>query len=378
MFYVQHLLGIGHIRRAVLLNRAMVDQGFEVLVVLGGQDVAGLSFEPAQIVRLPSAHVTDHTFAPLRKENGDPVDEAWKQHRTELLLQTYEDFQPDVILTEMFPFGRRQFRFELLPLLKAAKAAVSRPKIVCSVRDILVNKNKPGRDQETAAFVHDHYDLVLVHGDPQLTKLSDTFRAANSISEYIRYTGYVAPKGSTSKSLAGQGEVIVSAGGGAVGGPLFKTALQARALSKHAHKTWRLITGPNYEVEAFKALVQKAPRGVIVERFRTDLPHMFNNCALSISQGGYNTLMDVLRAKTAAVVVPYQDGSESEQRHRADLLAERNMITVVIARNVTAKILAQAIDSAQRPCDGIHKIDFDGAEASARLIAQQGTGGRMA
>ena len=35
-FYVQHLLGIGHLRRAATLARAMAAGGFDVLLVSGG------------------------------------------------------------------------------------------------------------------------------------------------------------------------------------------------------------------------------------------------------------------------------------------------------------------------------------------------------
>jgi predicted glycosyltransferase len=38
---------------------------------------------------------------------------------------------------ELFPFGRRQMRFELLPLLEAARARSPRPWIISSVRDVL-------------------------------------------------------------------------------------------------------------------------------------------------------------------------------------------------------------------------------------------------
>lgn len=376
MFYVQHLLGIGHLKRAALLCAAMVEQEYDVLVVLGGRDVPGIGFDGATIVRLPTAHVMDHTFTPLLGEDGKAIDEPWKQRRTKMLLETFHAFRPDVILTEMFPFGRRQFRFELLPLLDAARAAEAPALIVSSVRDILVQKNKLGHDRETATFVRDRFDLVLVHGDPLLTTLDETFPEAKSITDLIHYTGYVAPEDQdanaslterdTNASMTGQDEVIVSAGGGAVGAPLFTAAMAARPLSSLAHKTWRFVTGPNLGEDHYQALIQQAPNGVIVERFRADLPHMFNTCALSISQGGYNTVMDLLRARTTAIVVPYEDGGESEQRHRARLLAQRNVLNVIDAPTLSPVTLAQAIDRAIPP--RLNHIDLAGAETTARLI----------
>ena len=38
-FYVQHLLGIGHLRRAAVLARALAAGGFDVLLVSGGAPV---------------------------------------------------------------------------------------------------------------------------------------------------------------------------------------------------------------------------------------------------------------------------------------------------------------------------------------------------
>ena len=42
MFYVQHLLGIGHLKRASLIARAMAAAGLDVSVVLGGREVPGV------------------------------------------------------------------------------------------------------------------------------------------------------------------------------------------------------------------------------------------------------------------------------------------------------------------------------------------------
>ena len=41
-----------------------------------------------------------------------------------------------------------------------------------------------------------------------------------------------------------------------------------------------------------------------------------DRAALSISQAGYNTVMNLLRAKVPAIVVPYDEGEETEQIFR--------------------------------------------------------------
>ena len=84
---------------------------------------------------------------------GQPVDAAFQTRRRDLLLAAFADFRPDVVIIEAFPFGRRQVRFELLPLLDAVAAARPRPLLVCSLRDILQERSKPGRDEESVALV---------------------------------------------------------------------------------------------------------------------------------------------------------------------------------------------------------------------------------
>ena len=123
-------------------------------------------------------------------QDGRPIDDVWRDKRRRLLLAAFEVEQPDLVLVEMFPFGRRQFAFELLPLLEAAKAR-GLPTAV-SLRDILVAKSKPERIAETVAVVRRLVDRVLVHGDPRLVGLEATFPGAAEIADRLVYTGYVA------------------------------------------------------------------------------------------------------------------------------------------------------------------------------------------
>lgn len=121
MFYVQHLLGVGHLKRASLLAAAMVEAGLDVAVVLGGRDVAGIDFTGCARIQLPAVRAADESFKILIDDNGQPVDDAWREGRVARLLTEFAALRPDVLILELFPFGRLQFRFELLPLLEAAR-----------------------------------------------------------------------------------------------------------------------------------------------------------------------------------------------------------------------------------------------------------------
>lgn len=386
MFYVQHLLGIGHLKRASILAKAMAAAGLDVSVVLGGPRVDGIDFDGCARVMLPPAYAADASFSGLLDHKRQAVDDAWRDHRRGLLLAEFEAMRPDIVLIEQFPFGRRQFRFELMALLECARARTPRPWIVCSLRDALVRKS-PERVREMIAVAAAWFDRVLVHGDPAVLPLDETLAEVEAIASRLSYTGYVADPAAAAMRprdhTTGRGEVIVSVGGGAVGEPLLRAALAARPLTSLSGQVWRLICGPNMPAPIAADLRWHEASGVIVDRWRADLPVLLRNCVLSISQAGYNTIVDLLQAKTRAVVVPFATNNETEQEHRARTLAERGLLTMVESGTAEAPspaALAAAIEAAlaTSPPPSAHHIDLGGAEAAARILNDLAADGQTA
>jgi predicted glycosyltransferase len=346
--YVQHLLGIGHLKRAAALARALRAAGFDVTLASGGAPVEGIP-----VLQLPPASSPD--FRTLIDEHGKPVDEAWKARRRDLLLGAFRDH--DVLIVELFPFGRRQMRFELIALLEKAQGAL----VVCSVRDLL--QPNPAKEAEAVERFERYFDRLLVHGDPGIARFEQTFGQAARLAGKLHYTGYVADEPPPAGD-AGRDEVLVSAGGGAVGRRLLETAVAARPLTRLRDRTWRVLAGVNA-----RDLGTLGGEGVIVERARNDFTLRLRNCVLSVSQAGYNTVVETLQAGARAVLVPYAGGGEAEQSLRAGLLARRGLVQVVEEQALTPQALASAVERAleePRPSPGA--IDLDGARKSAGLI----------
>jgi len=163
--------------------------------------------------------------------------------------------------------------------------------------------------------------------------------------------------------------VLVSAGGGAVGGALLRAALMAQRRGCLADHPWRLLTGPNLAVREFAALTHDLPPGVVVERFRPEFPRMLRRCRVSVSQAGYNTILDILAARPPAVVVPFAAERETEQALRAARLAPSGIFEIVTEADLSADRLAAAIGRALARPPAAIAIDTDGARRSAALIA---------
>lgn len=344
LFYVQHLLGIGHLRRAATLARAMVSGGLDVLVVSGGAPVPDLDLGGARFHQLPPVRAADVRLKELSHLDGTPLDEAFRKRRTRVLLDLFESEAPDILLTEQFPFGRTRLRFELMPLLEAAEARVPAPWIVSSIRDVLRRSASPARvDEMVATF--EAFDSVLVHADPALVRLDDSFPGWADIQDRALYTGYVADTdpARAPQSVIGKGEVIVSAGGGAVGAPLLHAAIAARPLTSLAERKWRILVGPNMPEADRAALAEAASAGIIVEPARVDFVDLLANAALSISQAGYNTVVETLCHADRAVLVPFGTARETEQADRARVLVERGMVAAVPPDGLTPQTLAAAV-----------------------------------
>ncbi|MEO8558263.1 MAG: glycosyltransferase [Rhodospirillales bacterium] len=370
LFYCQHLLGIGHLRRAVTLARGLSNGGFDVTLVSGGEAVPNLELHGLKFEQLDPVRAVDKFFKVLVDSNGTVIDDAFKARRCQSLLALFARLKPDLVLTEMFPFGRRQLRFELLPLLDAAKQA--KMKVASSVRDILVSAPKPERLEEMIGLIETYYDVVLVHSDPRLIPFDRTFPPAQRFADRLRYTGYVV-EGSTpdrSANAPGKGEVLVSAGGGAVSEPLLEAAIAAKPNTALADARWRLLVGHNLPDQRFAALQAKADANSVVERARPDFTTLLANAALSISQGGYNTVMETIKFGHRAVISPYAGGLETEQTLRAALLAERGLIHIVDETTLSAATLADAIARALAapPIDAAALFNLDGLNTTVQIV----------
>ena len=369
LIHVQHLLGTGHLRRAATIGAALAESGFEVEIASGGPPISGLGIGRARLLQLPALRTADLSFQNLIDEHGRPVDETWRAARRDMLLQRLAVFRPDVLITELFPFGRRALEFELLPLLETAAAASPRPLILCSLRDVLVAPADRGKAAKAVARAGTWYDRILVHGDPSLIELPASYPAAREVAGRLTYTGYIASEaGPDAPAGHGEREVIVSAGGARVGTRVFEAAVAAREAGAAPGLTWRFLLGSDLPDEARHRFLARAGAGMIVEPARADFQTLLRRCNISVSQAGYNTVMDIVAAGARAVVIPFAGGGETEQAQRAQALAARGWVEVVPEDRLEPLHLAAAIERALNAPAPQRRLDCDGARETARCV----------
>lgn len=377
LFYCQHSVGIGHLTRSFALA-ARMRHDFNVVFLNGGPLPQGVDApDGVQLIDLPPlGMVGGHELV----SRDAAVDVAEARHvRRRWLLEALETFQPDLLFIELFPFGRKKFAFELLPLLKAARAMRRRghgPRVVCSLRDILVaaRPDQQHHDDRAAWICRRWFDAVLVHADPRLARLEETFRPRRPLATPVHYTGFVVPE----RNRAGfahrpgpRAPILVSAGGGIVGAPLFRAALDAHALLPRATRPrLEIVAGP-FLPEADWVALRAAAAGrddVDVLRVVPDLAGRMSTAAASLSQCGYNTAMDIVAAGVPALVVPYAEGREDEQRNRAVRMAALGLLRNLDPQRLDAATLAAELQLTLQFRPRANGLDIDGATRTAAML----------
>lgn len=383
LFYCQHSLGLGHLARSLMLAGALVAD-FDVVLLNGGRLPAGTRVPAGvEVVNLPPlGH--DTTLHQLVSHDPTMSVEQAKANRQRLVIETFERARPQVVLIELYPFGRKAFEFELLPLLEAVAASgIRRPKVLCSLRDILVSgrQDQDRHDERAVRKANAYFDGILVHSDPTFARLEESFRPATPLQVPVYYTGYVAPAVhdavddavNEASAVERESRLIVSSGGGMVGEPLVRAAVEVHAaLEVATGLTTTIVAGPFLPEPVWAWLQGKAERSPALTAIRQvpDLAHEIRCSALSLSQGGYNTTMDLLRAGTPAVVVPYDEGNENEQARRAERLAELGVLRVVRATGLAADLLLPELSAALSFQPLAVPLDLDGASATPRVIGR--------
>jgi predicted glycosyltransferase len=335
LFYCQHSLGMGHLVRSLALA-ASLSERFRVVLLNGGKLPAGLAVpRGVEVVNLPPLGLDSE--GRLVSRDGRRTAERAKELRRALIIETYRSLRPRVILVELFPFGRKKFADELLPLIEEARGeGARRPLVCCSLRDILVGKRAEQRKHDARAVetANRYFDAVLVHSDPAFARLEESLGSFDQLTVPVHYTGFVLPahEPTTGDTTKVGRQILVSARGGLVGETLFRAAVAAYPLLGDAEGvTMKIVTGPFLPEGAWQSLRRSArrQRGLSVRRFVPDLCAEMRGSAASVSQCGYNTALDILRAGVPALVVPFADGGEDEQMKRARRLERLGALRVV-------------------------------------------------
>ena len=367
IFYSQHLVGVGHHFRNRQIISALADE-YEVYFIDGGRSVPGATL-PASV---QTHHLTpvfkDLTSGCLTSETGYDIQTVLKA-REQTLISLIDRICPDIFIIEYFPFARWELADELLSAIYKARLINPDIRIICSLRDV------PRRTQDAHrvySILNHHFHALLIHADPQLTRLEDHFSHTDKIHIPVHYTGYVVELlKDVDSRFQKQNSVLVSAGGGADGYDLINPCIKAwqhlyqRGIVKDRKMV--IFTGPFMPQAQYATLESMCNGGPFqIDQFTPHFLQWMQMADLSISRAGYNTCMNILETCTRAILVP--GALVSDQEFRAHRLSKLGLADTISPKNLTTNKLAKAIVNARSSAPPVHNIALNGAATTRDLI----------
>mgnify|MGYP001793640633 CR=1 FL=1 len=380
LFYCQHILGMGHLVRSMEIVRGFMSD-FQVCFINGGQIIKEFEIpDGVDVINLPAIK-TDSEFKQLK-----PVDESLslaevQELRKNKLLQIAEEFQPDVLIIELFPFGRGKFSFELIPFLEKLQDSKKPVKIVSSLRDIVVTKtNQEKYENKVCRLMNQYFDMLLIHGDPNFITLNQSFSRVKDIQSQTEYTGYVVQKPAVNPELTKEDReildseqplILVSVGGGRFGHELIDCVVESADILKQKipHQI-QVFTGPfspDDKVKLWQKLTE-SKQNINVSRYTRNLISYMQKADLSISMSGYNTTLNVMTTGVRAMILPFKGNNDQEQRIRAGKLDSLGVVKMLDESDLHPEIFSQKLIDYLAIEPKKLEFDFNGVENTAALI----------
>ncbi len=375
--YVQHLSGTGHFVRIFEIARILAKKN-QVYLVDGGRCVPRLDSEfPFETIKLPRIYRQDGDLASVDSRLNIQV---VMERRKNILLQCIETIKPDVLLIEHFPFSKAILAPEIIPIINLARSLNPQVKIVCSIRDICpLTKYESDPEKHrlnVLTNLEKYFDLILVHSAPNLVKLEDYIPWRSEIQIPIKYTGYVSQKLSINLSrkqrliFKESPPIIVSVGGNGSFDIISKCIKTWQEYLPKKLKSERklIIFLPLFMQDDEINLIYDriTDKSIEIKKFTANFLDWMEIAALSISQSGYNTCMNILETKTPAILIP--DLKMSDQLPRAKKLSELGLVNMINPNELNYNILTEAIVTQINSCFPTHYINVDGADKTCEIL----------
>jgi predicted glycosyltransferase len=369
-------MGIGHVRRNLLLAEALVGlpERPSILLVAGAAELDAFPLPPGvDVLTLPSLRKWGPgDYRPRRLRVTGPTLRALRARTLAAALTSY---RPHVLIVDKLPLG---VCGELEPTLQALRHG-SGTRCVLGLRDVL---DAPASVREEwhrtggEAAVRSYYDAVWVYGDPGIYDVLEECQLGPEVSRRARFTGYLDPSHrirresrsratteSTSDTL-----VLCQVGGGQDGGQLAESFAAARF---PAGTQGVIVAGPHMPRDVRSRLEDRADHrpDLSVTGFSTAPGVLLSEADHVVSMGGYNSVCEILASGKRALIVP-RVRPRSEQLIRASRFAELGLLDMLHPDMASPQAITDWLEQAGTVGEAAPGPNFDGLSVVPRLLRE--------
>jgi predicted glycosyltransferase len=350
IFFSESIWGVGHTQRLGAIAEACGE--IDLFHAGPARPISASNVHYHELPSLFQYQGLSKSNMPDQEQLGSLVEERYN------IFSSAIQGEYDFYVIEMFPFAKEPLLLDFERHVATLRATSPQVKIYSSFRGY--HSLDP-----THSFLLPHlkfFDGVLVHSDPKVIRLEQSYPGFDFGPVPITYTGFVTRP--YEKVVERERKIVVSFGGGHQA----KNVLSLLpVLQQYRDYDIEFYLGP-YCPEEVKKQITFGRVYDFVDDFRDQLA----TAALSISMGGYNTLMDLLQTKTPALVIR----GASDQKILPKILADRGLLSEVDSKEMEPDLLQTKIQQALSwsPPNPYPEIDFGGLNKSAQILTAGSAG----
>ncbi len=339
--YSHDTLGLGHLRRNLLIAQALSNSQLEVtnLLITGAHEANFFNLpngaDCLTLPRLQKGEDGSYASGKLDISVSDLV-----RLRSEAIYSALKAFQPDLLIVDKVPGGAFG---ELLPTLRHI-AHGRNTKCVLGIRDVLDDPATVRSEWDRSASdetVRQFYDEIWIYGDQQIYDPVEEYGWSSEVASKVQHTGYLDQSVRVTKEcpepeseewitkLRQKHETLIvcTLGGGKDGYRLAETFLEA---IKQSNAYGVLLTGPFMPRKLLRGLheMAKSQPNVSVVEFTAEADQLIRLADGVVAMAGYNTVCSILSFRKRALLVP-RVYPRQEQWIRATRLQQLGLADVV-------------------------------------------------
>src|SRR3989441_3732264 len=379
--YSHDTQGLGHIRRNLLVARALCARGESPVILLlsGVREAAAFSMPPGvDCVTLPSlGKGVDGRYFP--RSLNVPMADLIKV-RSSGITAVLRSFDADVLVVDKVPKG---VFGELLPSLEMLGAG-RRARIVLGLREILDGAEAVRREWDEGDYtsaIRAYYHRIWVYGDRSVYDTVREYGFPEDIAQRVRFTGYLNPldvADPDSKAERWDFDALLPEGGSRpldlclVGGG--RDGLRLAEAFVHAMKPGIgvVVTGPLMPAESrarLRALASQHPRTHVLE-FVTNPCLLLERADRVVAMAGYNTICEILAYRKPALLIPRTE-PRTEQLIRAARFAALGLTDMLHPSDLTPEAISAWLTAkAARRSAPEEVMDFSGVRRLRGLLEE--------
>lgn len=388
-FYFNHYNTLGHSTRIYSLVKGLKAslKKVDILVLQGGKEQQVFPFDNhARLLLLPYSLdkrglLLEENRRVYKKIIADGQLEKMLKVRLSLIKKALLKFQPDIFITEYFPFGQEFWTIEVPPLLRFLKRNL-KCKIISSTGYLSWSVN-------LYEHVAEFYDSLLIHSPQAFSHEYHSYLHGDGAREVDRvfrdffrkiyFTGFVAeiptikkPPAASVSSFVSRFKkfMLVSRGGGIVNKKIILTSI----LAAKRNKRYALLVScgpatPPSEFNAYRRLADGVDNLMLIDFLPPDLfTHLLQKAQLCINMAGYNTTTKILFYGKKCILIPFHT---SEQKWRAKMIHRYVPSRIIEEDALTVERLEKSILELMRDDNAATRLPeewFNGTEKSIDLI----------